>query len=93
MVRVWHADKNIPPETLAWLAKRANAWETVVVKGASHVLMVSHPENVAKIIETRPIKLTTVPVAGCPFAPYWSKGSNSDEHRFRTGEFALRRLH
>ncbi len=45
------ADKNIPPETLGWMAKRANAKETVVVKGASHVVMVSHPDKVAKIIE------------------------------------------
>lgn len=45
------ADKNIPPETLAWMAKRANSKETVVVKGASHVIMVSHPGTVAKIIE------------------------------------------
>jgi pimeloyl-ACP methyl ester carboxylesterase len=45
------ADKNIPPETLAWMAKRANAKETLVVKGASHVVMVSHPDKVAKIIE------------------------------------------
>lgn len=45
------ADKNIPPEALAWMAKRAQAKETVVVKGASHVVMVSHPDKVAKIIE------------------------------------------
>lgn len=45
------ADKNIPPETLAWMAKRANSKKTVVVKGASHVVMVSHPDTVAKIIE------------------------------------------
>lgn len=45
------ADKNIPPEAMAWMAKRANAKETVVVKDASHVVMVSHPDEVAKIIE------------------------------------------
>lgn len=45
------ADKNIPPEAMAWMAKRANAKETIVVSGASHVVMVSHPEDVAKIIE------------------------------------------
>lgn len=45
------ADKGIPPEALAWMAKRANAKETVVVSGASHVVMVSHPDVVAKIIE------------------------------------------
>jgi pimeloyl-ACP methyl ester carboxylesterase len=45
------ADKNIPPEGLAWMAKRADAEETIVVKDASHVVMISHPEDVAKIIE------------------------------------------
>jgi pimeloyl-ACP methyl ester carboxylesterase len=45
------ADKNIPPDALAWMAKRANSKETVVVKGASHVVMVSHPDKVAEIIE------------------------------------------
>jgi pimeloyl-ACP methyl ester carboxylesterase len=45
------ADKNTPPEALAWMAKRANSKETVIVKGASHVVMVSHPDKVAEIIE------------------------------------------
>ena len=45
------SDRNIPPEVLAWMAKRANAKETIVVKGASHVVMISHPDKVAKIIE------------------------------------------
>jgi pimeloyl-ACP methyl ester carboxylesterase len=45
------ADKNIPPEAMKWMAKRANAKETVEVKGASHVVMVSHPDRVAKVIE------------------------------------------
>lgn len=45
------ADKNIPPEAMKWMAGRAKAKETVVVKGASHVVMVSHPDRVAKIIE------------------------------------------
>ena len=44
-------DKNIPPEAIAFMAARAKARETVVVKGASHVVMVSHPEAVAKMIE------------------------------------------
>ena len=44
-------DKNIPPESIAFMAERANARETVVVNGASHVVMVSHPEAVAKMIE------------------------------------------
>lgn len=44
-------DKNIPPEAIAFMAERAKSRETVVVKGASHVVMVSHPEAVAKLIE------------------------------------------
>jgi pimeloyl-ACP methyl ester carboxylesterase len=45
------ADKNIPPKALGWMAERAKSKETVVVKGASHVVMVSHPKEVAKVIE------------------------------------------
>ncbi|HEX7914940.1 alpha/beta hydrolase [Rudaea sp.] len=45
------ADKNIPPAAMAFMAKRAPAKDTVVVKGASHVVMVSHPDAVAKLIE------------------------------------------
>jgi len=45
-------DLNIPPQALAFMAKRAHSRETVVVKGASHVVMLSHPASVAKLIET-----------------------------------------
>ena len=45
------ADRNIPAEALAWMAERAGSKETVVVKGASHVVMVSHPEDVTRLIE------------------------------------------
>lgn len=44
-------DKNIPPAVQAWMAERAKARETVVVKGGSHVVMVSHPHTVSKLIE------------------------------------------
>ncbi len=44
-------DKNIPPEALAFMAARAHSRDTVVVKGASHVVMVSNPEPVAGLIE------------------------------------------
>jgi pimeloyl-ACP methyl ester carboxylesterase len=44
-------DRNIPPEASAFMAARAHARETVVVKGASHVVMVSNPGPVAKLIE------------------------------------------
>jgi pimeloyl-ACP methyl ester carboxylesterase len=45
------ADKNIPPEALGWMAERAQSKATVVVEGASHVVMVSHPDKVADLIE------------------------------------------
>jgi pimeloyl-ACP methyl ester carboxylesterase len=44
-------DKNIPPEASAFMAARARSRETVVIKGASHVVMVSNPTPVAKLIE------------------------------------------
>jgi pimeloyl-ACP methyl ester carboxylesterase len=44
-------DKNIPAQALSFMAERAGSKETVVVKGASHVLMISHPEAVAKLIK------------------------------------------
>jgi pimeloyl-ACP methyl ester carboxylesterase len=45
-------DKNIPPQALAFMAERAHSKQTVVIKGASHVVMVSHPDAVAKLIES-----------------------------------------
>src|SRR5215208_4074708 len=45
-------DKNIPPQALAFMAERAHSKQTVVVKGASHVVMVSNPEPVARLIES-----------------------------------------
>ena len=44
------ADKSIPPEAMAFMAERAKSRHTEVVKGASHVVMVSHPNEVAKMI-------------------------------------------
>jgi pimeloyl-ACP methyl ester carboxylesterase len=44
-------DKNIPPQASAFMADRAAAKQTVVVKGASHVVMVSNPKIVARLIE------------------------------------------
>jgi pimeloyl-ACP methyl ester carboxylesterase len=44
-------DKNIPAAVHSFMAKRAGAKKTVEVKGASHVVMISHPEAVAKIID------------------------------------------
>jgi len=44
-------DRNIPPVAMAFMAERAHSKETVVVKGASHVVMVSHAPEVASLIE------------------------------------------
>jgi pimeloyl-ACP methyl ester carboxylesterase len=44
-------DKNIPPTMHAFMAKRAGAKEAVEIKGASHVVMMSHPDALVKLIE------------------------------------------
>jgi pimeloyl-ACP methyl ester carboxylesterase len=44
-------DTAIPPKLHAFMADRVHARETVVVSGASHVVMISHPDAVAKVIE------------------------------------------
>lgn len=44
-------DKNIPPQVLAFMAERAQSRQTEIVRGASHVVMVSNPQAVAKMIE------------------------------------------
>jgi pimeloyl-ACP methyl ester carboxylesterase len=44
-------DLNIPPVALSFMANRANSKETVVVNGASHVVMISHSDAVAKLID------------------------------------------
>ncbi|HEV2511621.1 alpha/beta hydrolase [Bosea sp. (in: a-proteobacteria)] len=44
-------DKNIPPAALGFMAERAKSRQTVEVKGASHVVMVSHAPAVATLIE------------------------------------------
>lgn len=45
-------DRNIPPAALGFMAQRAHARQVVVVPGASHVVMVSHPHDVSTLIET-----------------------------------------
>ena len=45
------ADKNIPADLHAFMAKRAKAKETVVVRDASHVVMITHPDLVSEMIE------------------------------------------
>jgi pimeloyl-ACP methyl ester carboxylesterase len=44
-------DKNIPPAVHAFMAKRAGARRAVEVKGASHVVMISHPDELLKLID------------------------------------------
>jgi pimeloyl-ACP methyl ester carboxylesterase len=44
------ADRNIPPAALSFMAVRAKSRKTVVLKGASHVLMISRPGPVARLI-------------------------------------------
>jgi pimeloyl-ACP methyl ester carboxylesterase len=44
-------DKNIPAAALGFMAERAKSHRTVVVPGASHVVMTSHPAAVANVIE------------------------------------------
>ncbi|MBZ9781479.1 alpha/beta hydrolase [Pseudomonas sp. REP124] len=44
-------DKNIPAQAMAFMAKRAEAKSVQVIHGASHVVMVSNPEPVARLIE------------------------------------------
>lgn len=45
------SDRNIPPAAMGFMAERAKSQATVVVKGASHVVMVSHAPAVASLIE------------------------------------------
>lgn len=44
-------DLNIPPAALAFMAERAKSRKTVVIDSASHVVMTSHPAEVASLIE------------------------------------------
>jgi pimeloyl-ACP methyl ester carboxylesterase len=46
------ADKNIPAMLIEFMAKRAASKKTVGIAGASHVVMISHPSEVADLIET-----------------------------------------
>lgn len=46
------ADRNIPPAAMKWMAERARAKQVITIPGASHVVMISHPHAVAKLIET-----------------------------------------
>jgi pimeloyl-ACP methyl ester carboxylesterase len=43
-------DKNIPAAVHTFMAQRAESRETIQIKGASHVVMISHPDEVAQLI-------------------------------------------
>jgi len=43
-------DKNLPIATVEFMAKRAGAKKVVELEGASHLLLVSHPKETAKMI-------------------------------------------
>lgn len=44
-------DKNIVPKAHDFMAKRAHSRETVAIQGGSHVVMISHPDAVTRMIE------------------------------------------
>ena len=44
-------DKNIPRAALAFMAERAGGKKVVEIAGASHVVMISHPAALVKLIE------------------------------------------
>lgn len=43
-------DRNISPQALAFMAQRAHSRKTVVIKGGSHVVMISKPDAVSHLI-------------------------------------------
>lgn len=51
-------DRNIPAAAVAFMAERAQAVRSVAVEGASHALMISHPHEVASLIEEAAESLT-----------------------------------
>ena len=51
------ADLIIPPELLAYMVHRANSLNTVVIEGASHVAMMTHPDKVADLIKNAAIEV------------------------------------
>lgn len=44
-------DKNIPAAVVTFMADRAKSKKTIGIKNASHVVMISHPEAVAKLVD------------------------------------------
>jgi pimeloyl-ACP methyl ester carboxylesterase len=55
---IWGSDDRIIPAALhAWQAERAHVVKAVEIKGGSHALMVSHPAEVAALIEEAAVSL------------------------------------
>jgi pimeloyl-ACP methyl ester carboxylesterase len=54
-------DKNITEAAHSFMAQRAGAKETVDVKGASHVVMVSHPDAVVALIKKAAASIASEP--------------------------------
>lgn len=44
-------DKNVPPAVHAFMAKRAGARKTEEIMGSSHVVMMSHPDALVKLVD------------------------------------------
>jgi len=44
-------DRNIPAQAMEYMAERAGSRGTVVIPGASHVVMTSHPQEVADLVD------------------------------------------
>ena len=59
-----NADQCIPAATHSFMAHRAGAKQTLVIKGASHSVMVSHPAEVAAFIERAAISAASASPAG-----------------------------
>lgn len=57
------ADHAIPPASQAFMAERAKAKRVQVINGASHVVMVSHPAEVAKMIREAATAVTSSPAS------------------------------
>ncbi len=53
-------DKNIPPAAQSFMAERAGSRETVVIKGGSHVVMISQPDRVAEMIHQSALAYATI---------------------------------
>ena len=63
------ADRSIPVAALQFMANRAGAKEIVEIDGGSHVVMVSHPDEVAELIERAAASATQTETAERQLSP------------------------